>query len=167
MEDKWKNLNSNPPSLRASNLIPFLINHSNPRKKQLPTLRVCYFGRILVRMENLGEKSEKKEVLVGVWLGGWVENFVVRPCVFYPSPPNGEGSSWKWVDKKNPPIGLCLLPFSFLWFFLCLLLSIMCWLLLFFSSILVFFFFRKQFWVNFLCYFYFILMKCQTIHNLK
>jgi len=51
------------------------------------------FGRILERMENLGEKSEKKEVLVGVWLGRGVENFVVGPCVFYLDPPKGRGSS--------------------------------------------------------------------------
>ena len=27
------------------------------------------------------------------------------------------------------------------------------------------FLFRKQFWVNFLCYFFFALMKCLSIHN--
>ena len=45
--------------------------------KCLKTLRVCLFGEILERMENLGEKSREKEVLVADWLGGGEEKNVI------------------------------------------------------------------------------------------
>ena len=38
-------------------------------------------------MENLGEKSEEKEVLMGVWLEGRVEKNVMKSRCFLPEPP--------------------------------------------------------------------------------
>ena len=64
--------------------------------KCLKTLRVCLFGEILERMENLGEKSREKEVLVADWLGGGEEKNVIGfRCFFFGltkmfSPQNGE-----------------------------------------------------------------------------
>lgn len=46
-------------------------------------------------MENLGEKSEEKEVLVGFFLGGKVENFVVGPMCFLLEPTKGRGKLMK------------------------------------------------------------------------
>ena len=48
---------------------------------------MCLFGEILERMENLGEKSEEKEVLMGVWLEGRVEKNVMKSRCFLPEPP--------------------------------------------------------------------------------
>ena len=49
--------------------------------------RVCLFGEILERIENLEEKSGEKEVLMCVWLEGGVEKNVVGPSVFFSGPP--------------------------------------------------------------------------------
>ena len=45
---------------------------------------MCLFGEILGRMENIREKSGKKEVLMGVWLGGGVEkNMMGLRCFLF------------------------------------------------------------------------------------
>ena len=72
------------------------------------------FGGILGRMENLGEKSGEKEVLMGVWLGGRVEKKCGRAQVFSPgptkkfSPQNGE----KIEGRKQKPQNGWILPFA-------------------------------------------------------
>ena len=60
----------------------------NPEALNWCSLRVCLFGRVLARMENLGEKNRDKEKWEGVWLGGEVKNFVMGPNVFFLDLPN-------------------------------------------------------------------------------
>ena len=53
------------------------IHHIHLSLSLRSTLRACLFGEILERMENLGEKSREKEVLVADWLGGGEEKNVI------------------------------------------------------------------------------------------
>ena len=59
-------------------------------------------GKILGRMENVGEISGKKISLVGVWLEGGEKKILVGPGNFLPSstkmfsPQNGEK-----IERKN------------------------------------------------------------------
>ena len=46
------------------------IHHIHLSLSLRSTLRACLFGEILERMENLGEKSREKEILVGVFSPG-------------------------------------------------------------------------------------------------